>query len=103
MGRREKKSLNYTDNNIRGAMEGRNPQAEEYYRNSRSSSIQNFITCGTMLGPGGAAGATDRGQDALNRDEAITDFERAVLNNEYLQIVKDPQFLRRNDVNFLNR
>ena len=44
------------------------------------------------------------GNRALQRDtEEINEdiFQKAVLNNEYLQIVKDPDFSKRTDINFL--
>lgn len=57
----------------------------------RSSSIKSFITCGAI-----------GGTNSNEKDKEEIDFEKAILNNEYLQILKDPQFLKTTDINFLN-
>jgi hypothetical protein len=57
------------------------------------SSLTSFITCGNMLGSGEKRG--------VNQYDVDLQFERAILNNEYLQVLKDKEFMQRPNVNFL--
>eukprot|EP00347_Sterkiella_histriomuscorum_P014602 403360255 len=73
----------------------------------RASSIQSFITCGTIGGNqnSGTGNNTQKPTPKKSRQELedIKIFQEAILKNEYLQILRDPLFLQREDINFLKK
>ncbi|CDW74156.1 UNKNOWN [Stylonychia lemnae] len=66
---------------------------------NRGTSLQSFITCGTL----GVNKNQQNNRGGLNSDEEDKQFKMAILNNKYLQILKDPNFVQNQNVNFLRQ